>query len=229
MVGMSRRGALAAGLVLGTALIGSRALLRNAGATCQERRRTLPGDELMPDLPSGSGSTMAVTIDAPPAEVWPWLVQMGADRAGFYSWDRLDNGGRPSATHIHPEWQALSAGDRILTDPSGRTWFDVVALAPERALVLRGRIDLSRMRPVGPGDALPRWLSDGTWAFALEPVEGGRTRLLVRGRGVLRPAWLAPLNILVGDPAHFIMQRRQLRNLRRRAEARGVRPASVTA
>ena len=55
MVGMSRRGALAAGLVLGTALIGSRALLRNAGATCQERRRTLPGDELMPDLPGLPG------------------------------------------------------------------------------------------------------------------------------------------------------------------------------
>ena len=58
---------------------------------------------------------MAVTIDAPPDQVWPWLVQMGGDRGGWYSWDRLDNGGRPSATEVHPEWQDLAFGDYVKT------------------------------------------------------------------------------------------------------------------
>ena len=82
------------------ALAFSRRKLRNIGATRAERRSILPGDELVPG--ASSRSTMAVTIDMPPSDVWPWLVQMGCDRAGFYSWDRLDNGGRPSATEIHP-------------------------------------------------------------------------------------------------------------------------------
>src|SRR5262249_60745902 len=63
-------------------------------------------------VPEGQGAaTMGVTIDAPPDQVWPWLVQMGGDRGGWYSWDRLDNGGRPSATEVHPEWQGLALGD----------------------------------------------------------------------------------------------------------------------
>jgi hypothetical protein len=217
MAGRARlsRALVAAGVV-GAALVASRAALRNAGATCDERRRVLPGDEMIPE--AGRGSTMAVTIDAPPAAVWPWLVQMGSDRAGFYSWDRLDNGGRPSATAIRPEWQGLGVGDRILSHPSGRTWFDVAALEPERALVLRASIDMVRMCPVDASGPPPRIVSDGVWAFALEPLQGGRTRLLVRARGRLRPRALAALDLVVGDPAHFVMQRRQLQNLRRRAE-----------
>jgi hypothetical protein len=212
---------LAAG-ALGTALAG--AALRNGGATCEERRRPLPGDDVVPE--ARSASTMATTIDAPPARVWPWLVQMGTDRAGFYSWDRLDNGGRPSAREIRPDWQVLDVGDRVVAHPSGRSWFDVAAVVPERALVLRATIDLRRMRSVGPGEARPRWRSDGTWTFVLEPLEGGRTRLLVRGRGVLRPRALMPLDVLVGGPAHVVMQRRQLRNLARRAEAMRMGAAS---
>src|SRR6516165_5923737 len=59
------------------------------------------------------GATMAVTIEVPSDQVWPWLAQMGGDRAGWYSWDRLDNGGRPSAHEVHPEWQDLSLGDYV--------------------------------------------------------------------------------------------------------------------
>ena len=69
--------------------------------------------------------------------MWPWLVQMGCDRAGFYSWDRLDNGGRPSAENVHPEWQDLEQGGRITSTPDGKLWFDVATLERERALVLR--------------------------------------------------------------------------------------------
>jgi hypothetical protein len=77
------------------------------GATRSELTGTYPGDELVPD-PTG-GATMATFLSAPPEEVWPWLVQMGAGRAGWYSWDWVDNGGEPSADHIVPEWQTLRA------------------------------------------------------------------------------------------------------------------------
>jgi proline iminopeptidase len=85
------------------------------GATDEEVSRPYPGAEL---VPGGSrGATNAITIDAPPARVWPWLVQIGYGRGGWYSWDRLDNFGRASADRIHPEWQQIAVGDRLPSDP----------------------------------------------------------------------------------------------------------------
>ena len=78
------------------------------GATDEEVSSPYPGADLLPE--GERAATMAVTIEAPPDQVWPWLVQMGGDRGGWYSWDRLDNGGRPSAQEIHPEWQDLALG-----------------------------------------------------------------------------------------------------------------------
>jgi proline iminopeptidase len=80
---------------------------------------------------------MAVTIDARPSRIWPWLAQMGVDRAGWYSWDRLDNWGRRSAERIHPEWQQISVGDCLAAKPDGSEWCEVAALEPERFLGLR--------------------------------------------------------------------------------------------
>src|SRR6266571_6381870 len=70
-----------------------------------------PGADLVPD--GERGATMAVRIDAPPDQVWPWLVQLGGDRGGWYSWDHLDNAGRPSAQRVHPEWQDIALGDYV--------------------------------------------------------------------------------------------------------------------
>ncbi|HEY6029312.1 MAG TPA: hypothetical protein VIU44_02045, partial [Gaiellaceae bacterium] len=125
--------AVLAGVGLAAALA-ARSMARNAGATCAERRAPLPGDEVVPD--ARGSSTMATTIEAPPEAVWPWLVQMGYGRAGWYSWDRLDNGGVPSADEIRPEWQEIAVGDRLPSTRDGRSWFEVVELEPERALVL---------------------------------------------------------------------------------------------
>jgi hypothetical protein len=86
------------------------------GATEQERTATYPGDDLLPG--ARRYGAMGTTIAAPPECVWPWLVQMGCDRAGFYSFDRLDNGGRPSADHISGERQHLQPGDRIASAPT---------------------------------------------------------------------------------------------------------------
>jgi hypothetical protein len=187
------------------------------GASDDEVRRELPGDDL---VEGASGrSTMAVTIDAPPDVVWPWLAQMGCQRAGWYSWDRLDNGGEPSEERIVPELQSVEAGDRLPAVPDGHIWFDVAEAEPDRSLVLRSSIDLVKMRNFDPAGSATRAFSDGTWAFVLEPLEGARTRLIVRSQGTGRPRAIARgSSLLFWEPAHWVMQTRQFHNLKRRAE-----------
>lgn len=164
------------------------------------------------------GTTMATTIDAPPSSVWPWLVQMGCDRAGWYSWDRLDNGGVPSAERIQPEWQRISVGDRLASTPSGSAWFEAAAVEPERLLALRASLDL-RGRPFDPRGPRPRWYTDSTWTFLLDELPGGRTRLVVSGYAAACPRTLLAIgNLAFWEPAHWIMQTRQFANLKRRAE-----------
>ena len=209
------------------ALVRARKELRNVGATRAERRAILPGDELVSG--ARSPSTMAVTIVMPPSEVWPWLVQMGCDRAGFYSWDRLDNGGRPSASRIHPEWQTLAVGDRVLCTPDGRFWFDVERLESERVLVLRSSIDLGRRQPFDTSEPRPRFFADGIWEFVLAELPEGKTRLVVRSFGIARPRLLGAVNLVFWDPAHVVMQTRQLRNLKRLVESPLQEPVLVAA
>ena len=158
------------------------------GATDEEVRRPFPGGDL---IPGGERSaTMAVTIEAPTSRVWPWLVQMGADRAGWYSWDHLDNLGHPSAERIHPEWQELSVGDHLAATPDGSVWWEVAALEPERFLALRISIDL-RWRPLETVGPRPGFYSDSLWCFLLEELPGGRTRL-VSERLRVHPATTPP-------------------------------------
>lgn len=185
------------------------------GATDEEVRRPYPGADLVPD--SRRGATMAVTIDAPPRRVWPWLVQMGCDRAGWYSWDRLDNGGVPSTERIHPEWQDVTVGDRFLATRSGSHWFTVAALEPERFLALRATN--TRGRPYSPAAIRPRTYTDSVWCFQLDEASGHRTRLIVSGYASARPKWTQAISdALFWEPAHWIMQTRQFANLKRRAE-----------
>jgi hypothetical protein len=189
------------------------------GASDQEVRASLPGDDI---LPVGAPSTtMGTTIGAPPAAVWPWLVQMGCGRAGWYSHDRLDNGGRPSAERIVPDWQRVSLGDRLSSDPSGknRFWFTIEGIYPEHALILRASIDLRTGRPYDLSHGRPAAYSDSTWAFVLHELPGSRTRLLARTRTDASPLWRAvPMSLVVGLPSHAVMQARQFRNLKRLAE-----------
>lgn len=185
------------------------------GATAEEVRMPFPGD-LIPG--ATRGATMATTIEAPPSAVWPWLVQMGTDRAGWYSWDRLDNFGRQSATRIHPEWQEISLGSRFAALPDGGEWWEVAALEPGRFLALRMSVDL-RGRPFDTSATPPRFYTDSTWSFLLEELPEGRTRLVVSGYWRLRPRWLQPImSVLVLEPSHWIMQTRQFANLKRLAE-----------
>jgi hypothetical protein len=215
--------AVALGLGVGYAVAVRPRLLR-WGATDEELRRAFPGAELVPG--GARSATMAVTIDAPPSRVWPWLVQMGVDRGGWYSWDRLDNFGRRSAERIHPEWQKIAAGDRMTAKPDGSEWWEVAALEPERLLCLRMSLDL-RGRPFDPAGPRPRWFTDSTWGFQLAELPGDRTRLVVSGYWSLRPRWLQPvMSLVVLEPSHWIMQTRQFANLKRRAERDADQPAA---
>lgn len=189
------------------------------GATGEEVRTGLPGDDILPV--GAPTTTMGTTIDAPPAAVWPWLVQMGCDRAGWYSHDVLDNAGRPSVEEIVSEWQRVSLGDRMSTDPFGkkRVWFTIEGIYPDHALVLRAPIDLRTGRPYDLTGPRPPAYSDSTWAFVLKELPGSRTRLLARTRTDAEPLWrTVPMSLVVGLPSHVVMQLRQFRNLKRRAE-----------
>lgn len=199
--------------------LGVRPRMLDWGATPEEVAGPFPGAEIIPG--GRRGGTMATTIDAPPAAVWPWLVQMGCDRAGWYSWDRLDNGGRRSAERIHPEWQSIAVGDRLLSRPDGSTWFDVAAIEPGRFLALRASLDI-RGRPFDPRGTRPAGAySDSTWCFLLREIGDERTRLLVSGWADSRPALPARvMDALLWEPAHWLMQTRQFVGLKRRAARR---------
>ena len=173
------------------------------GATPSDLTRVMAGDALLVN-PTYSG-TMAVVVNAAPAQIWPWLVQIGYRRGGLYSYDWLDRLfgylDRPSATRILPEFQDLAVGDEI---PLGRgpRW-PVAAIEPNRALVLD-------MRNLGGFD----WV----WQFGLYTVDENRTRLVSRSC-VRTQSALARLATYVIEPAGFLMTRRMLLGLKQRAEA----------
>jgi hypothetical protein len=211
-----RRAMLVLGAAAGAYACAIRPRIVRWGATDEEIARPYPGAEA---IPGGDRShTMAITIDAPPSAVWPWLVQMGYGRAGWYSWDHLDNFGASSEHRLHPEWQEIALGDHLPSAPEGREWWEVAALEPGRFLGLRASTDL-RLRPFDPHGKRPRFFTDSLWGFLLEPAPGGRTRLIVSGYWAMEPRWAKALvNFLFLEPSHWTMQMRQFQNLKRFAE-----------
>ncbi len=188
------------------------------GATDEEVAGPYPGVDLVPD--GKRGATMAVTINAPPDQVWPWLVQLGGDRGGWYSWDHLDNAGRPSAREVHPEWQDLDLGDYV------KYWtrchgpvdaWEVVALEPNRFLGLHGLSDL-RGGSLDPKQPRPSAYTEGLWGFLLNELPGGSTRLVIGGYEVFRPRWLGVVSSWLSPLVVWIMQARMLAVLKRNVE-----------
>ena len=184
---------------------------RQIRATPDEEARALPGDDLIPQ-PLGSVNH-AITIRRPPHEVWPWLVQMGSGRAGWYAYDFIDDGGQRSAERILPNYQNIGVGSVLPALPGANDVFLVAQCEREHSLVLAWR--------------LPSGKYQTTWAFVLEQPQPDQTRLIVRGRvapgyrpyGL--PQWFA---LPTGRLAHFIMERKQLLGIARRAEAYDQRP-----
>lgn len=188
------------------------------GTTREEARRRLPGDELVPG--AKLTATHALTIRAEPARVWPWLIQMGQGRGGLYSYDWLENLfglDIHSAESILEEFQSLEVGDILPLAPDG---FGprVVELEPCRALVLHGdsRRDpqAAPLRRIRRGDYV-----NVSWVFVLNETAQGSTRLVER----LRLDWNRSLrntffNRVLLEPASFVMERKMLLGIKRRAE-----------
>jgi hypothetical protein len=189
---------LGVGIAVAAIVISAYALVigpwaRTWGTDGDDARRALPGDELLGEgVPS---TTRAIAIDAPPSAVFPWLLQIGYGRGGWYSYDWIDNDGRPSVDRLDPSIH-LHVGDRIEMVPGmGPT---VVAIDPDRAIVSRGDAD--------------------AWTLFVEPMDAG-CRLISRWRldwpkSVGTLIWTA-----IADPGAFVMERKMLLRLKAFAEA----------
>lgn len=204
-------------LIAGLYALKVRPWIRRWGASDEEVDRVWPGDDLIPD--PMYDTTHAVTINAPADAIWPWLVQIGQERGGFYSYEWLENLLRldiHNADRIIPEFQHLEVGDTMSLAPDNGAPLTVAVLEPFRALVWRtGPPD----HPLEPGDYLRGELA-ATWTYLLDPVDAERTRLIVRWRSAWAPSALASmLNGLVLEPSHFIMERKMLLGIKERAEA----------
>ncbi len=178
--------------------------------------RALPGDTLL--LDAGEQITEGVTIAATPSQIWPWLLQMGGRRAGFYSIDAADNDGRRSAREVHPDLAALRVGDVLPATPDGEDGFEVLEITPNQSLVLGGLYDADAKKQRAFDMPRPQRYWQVTWSFVLEPLDAGSTRLHVRARAAFSPnerlhaEWIRPV--------HHLMETTQLRNLAARVEGR---------
>ncbi|WP_423463748.1 SRPBCC family protein [Promicromonospora sp. MS192] len=186
------------------------------GATDAEVMAVLPGDGLVPG--PATQVTRAITIDAPPRDVWPWVVQIGADRGGFYSYAWLENLfglGIHNAQEVVEEWQDLRVGDVVrATRARGGGWY-VVDLVPGVALVLQ-IADLDAGRPVRRTDPAG-W--EFLWTFALRETKDGRTRLLLRERVAFGRPLVRLLTAPLGEVS-YLMSRRTLHGIKERVEGR---------
>ena len=167
------------------------------GATPDEVARAMPGDDLV-ERPTLC-ATRAITIKAPPERIFPWLVQVGVHRGGWYSYDWLDNLGRPSARRIHPEFQQVEPGQLLPMSPDGKHGIRIYSLDPPTEMIWGT-----------PGDT--------TWSWRLEPQDDA-TRVLTRVRSRYR--WTSPTILFSAllEFADIWMMRKMLLNLRERIEA----------
>lgn len=174
------------------------------GATPVEAQRAIAGDDVIPH--PELEATRAVSILAPPEQVWPWLVQIGYGRGGFYSYDAIDNSGIPSADRIVPEFQGLGVGDFVPLDASG-AGFIVTELEAPRSLVL----SVPEMTLFGATGRV-------VVAFALEPVGPRATRLVCRLRAEFGRNVRSRMYYALFEPGDFVMMRKMLLGIKTRAE-----------
>ena len=220
-------------LLLLTAEKMMRHLGKRWGATHDEVHSPFIGDDVIPH--PMLETTHGITINANPATIWPWLVQMGYHRGGWYSdvwWDNLLNEHvwvwtedpdqrhehpQPSATQILPEYQNLAVGDLIPDGPEGSAFFTVSQIVPEKALVLHSTTHLRHMTPHRWQKHPAATSGEFSWTFVLDPIAPQQTRLLIRTRANIRPRWTQLLEPLFFG-ADFAIVRRILLNLKGRIE-----------
>ena len=206
----------------------SRAIRRSVFARFRKRFGNVLSDETTRNLPGDSlianpivSCTDGIYIAASPEAIWPWLVQMGCLRAGWYSYDFLDNAAVASSTQIVPEWQNLIEGDSLNWTPQADHGCFVNSIDRNRSLVLGGCYDHDRQKSFAPNiSPLPSNYSRTTWSFFLEPQTSEITRLIVRARADYRlpKQMIAHLRTFFFKSVHSFMEKKQLENLKLRAE-----------
>jgi hypothetical protein len=227
----------AIGTILGVTISRTRRWWQTWGIEKDEGTKPLPGDEVV-TAPVAS-ETRGITIDATPEQIWPWLVQMGFGRAGWYSYDRLDQRGK-SADGINEAWQTLAVGDIMPTHPGGG--FEVTTVDPGRALVLRSDTALvtaqaeqaqatletaekeTAATPAGLQASAailgttPQQFA-ASWAFVLEPIDAGHTRLIERFRVWYGESGFGAQVVMpVVGFGVFVMLQKQMLGIKARAE-----------
>lgn len=189
------------------------------GTTLAEQDRFWPGDELTPD--ASDNSVRAITIDAPVSQVWPWIMQIGQDRAGFYSYAFLENivgAHMKNIEQLIPGIEPRFVGDVIwLASPgryASRPAVYVVQIEPDHFMVTVGQADWEHL---SRGESI-----SGSWSWILDPISAERTRLIMRSRRYGQSIHDRLIN-LIYDPAHFIMEQRMMRSLKKLAEGEASR------
>ena len=218
VVGEGLAGAAAIAAAFLTPFLNSRR--RKWGATDAEVRRSLPGDDLVPH-PKGE-YMHAITIHAPAAKVWPWLVQIGQGRGGFYSYELLENMigcNIHNADRIIPELQNLEVGDSIPMHPTMGSPYKVTAIEPGTALVLQIRVDTQTGKTFELGDMMPDTYLNQSWLLFLDESNEGTTRLISRSRNDWNQSLGNTVFFGIFGPITLVMDRKMLKGIKQRAEA----------
>jgi hypothetical protein len=183
------------------------------GTTPAEVHATLPGDDLFPVY--AGQATHAITIHASPQQVWPWLMQIGQDRSGFYSYTIFENmfgADMPKVEHLVPDWKPRAVGETVwFATPKrfgGQGKMIPAIVESNRAFAMVSPNDWQRLQAGGRAQ-------EGMWTFTLEPLGNGQTRLIARVRGGTPPTLTSRLvGRLFWEPAHFVMEQKMLRTIR---------------
>ncbi len=183
------------------------------GTTDAEVHAALPGDNLFPSY--ASEATHAITIHASPQKIWPWLMQIGQDRSGFYSYTIFEDAfgcDMPEVQRLVPGWKPRAPGETVwFCDPKkygGQGKMIPAIVEPARAFAMVSPKDWQNLQAGGRAH-------DGFWSFTLEPISDGQTRLIARVRGGTPPTLMSRLaGRLFWEPAHFVMEQKMLRTIR---------------
>jgi hypothetical protein len=192
---------------------------RRWGVTDDEQRRDYPGDDLVP-YPKGV-YMHAITIHSPAAEIWRWLVQIGQDRGGFYSYEFLEKiiGCKIKNTDkIVPEFQHIEVGDSVPMHPSMGSPYHVYTIDPGRSLTLSLREDVATGKSFELEGGMPGKYQNMSWLFFLDERDDGTTRLISRSRNDWNDSLGNTIFYGIFGPLTLEMDRKMLKGIKKRAE-----------
>jgi hypothetical protein len=195
-----------------------RSKYRKWGSTEEELSRKLPGDDLIDNI--NGGCNQAITIKAALTDVWPWIVQLGQNKGGFYTYELLENitGCKiRNADVIIPEFQDMAVGDKVMMHPTMAPLI-VIAIDPGKSFTTRLRYNMENYETLDPSEPLPPKYHDGTWLFYLEATLEGGTRLITRVTHVWNQSKMNRFLFGLMGIIEMVMNRKMLKGIRKRAE-----------